>query len=243
MANSIKTLRSGFILIVLLWTVAIGFLLYQVEYYHSKDAQRIAMERVQMGVTKDIAYRTWVSFHGGVYVPITKDTPPNPYLSHIKYRDVVTTDGQQLTLMNPAYTLRQLMSQFKGDYGQESRITSLKVLNPINAPDSWEVKALLHVEKNKAPYSEFLDWQGQPMLRYMQPMVTKEACLKCHGHQGYKVGEVRGGVSVRILTDELEKEFSSHTDNLLIVFGLIWLVGIGVLGLTFRKISNDMHSS
>jgi hypothetical protein len=32
----------------------------------------------------------------------------------------------------------------------------------------------------------------------MKPLVTQEGCLKCHEHQGYKVGDIRGGVSVYV---------------------------------------------
>ncbi len=35
-------------------------------------------------------------------------------------------------------------------------------------------------------------------MRLMKPMVTKESCLKCHTHQGYKVGDIRGSVSVSV---------------------------------------------
>lgn len=41
--------------------------------------------------------REWNARHGGVYVPITAKTQPNPYLSH-PHRDVLTTDGQALDL-------------------------------------------------------------------------------------------------------------------------------------------------
>jgi hypothetical protein len=58
---------------------------------------------------KDHATRLWATGHGGVYVPVTDRTPPNPYLSHLPDRDLVTPDGAILTLMNPAYMLREMM--------------------------------------------------------------------------------------------------------------------------------------
>ncbi|MDA3940318.1 MAG: ATP-binding protein [Spirochaetia bacterium] len=30
----------------------------------------------------------------------------------------------------------------------------------------------------------------------MKLLITQEGCLKCHGHQGYTEGEIRGGVSI-----------------------------------------------
>ena len=40
-------------------------------------------------IQNDYIYRLWNASHSGVYVPVTKSTPPNPYLK-IKDRDVTT---------------------------------------------------------------------------------------------------------------------------------------------------------
>ena len=37
--------------------------------------------------------RQWNAEHGGVYVPVTEQTQPNPYLD-VSHRDVSTTDGE-----------------------------------------------------------------------------------------------------------------------------------------------------
>ena len=39
---------------------------------------------------------------------------------------------------------------------------------------------------------------GQPVFRYMRAVVTEKQCLWCHAEQGYKVGEIRGGISVTV---------------------------------------------
>lgn len=57
---------------------------------------------------KDLVFRRWSAMQGGVYIPPSPNTPPNPYLEDIPKRDVVTTDGQKLTLVNPAYMTRQV---------------------------------------------------------------------------------------------------------------------------------------
>jgi hypothetical protein len=60
--------------------------------------------KIQAHITylKDILYRRWNAMHGGVYVPVTKETQPNPYLYDIPERDITTPSGKRLTLMNPA---------------------------------------------------------------------------------------------------------------------------------------------
>lgn len=51
--------------------------------------------------------RFWNATHGGIYVPITEKTKPNPYLDDPD-RDKITTDGLKLTKINPAYMTRQI---------------------------------------------------------------------------------------------------------------------------------------
>ncbi len=77
----------------------------------------------------------WGTKHGGINVPITEETPPSPYMDHIPERDIETPSGRKLTLMNPAYTVRQLMDDYSNLYGIKGKIAGLVVLRPGNAPD------------------------------------------------------------------------------------------------------------
>jgi len=69
-------------------------------------------------------------------------TPPNPYLSHIPERDIKLPSGKTLTLVNPAYMTRQVYDMAKKEFGTLGHITSLRPVNPGNAPDLWEARAL-----------------------------------------------------------------------------------------------------
>ena len=215
--------------VVFIWTslVSIDVLLTGYENYTYADT--LAENEALVSVKKDLAYRTWVSSHGGVYVPITKRTPPNPYLSHIKNRDVNTSANQQLTLMNPAYTLSQMMKDYSELYGSKGHITSLKLINPKNKPDSWEKKALKTIDITKKPVFSKAMIDNEEYFRYLSPLVTKEACLKCHAFQGYKVGEIRGGVSVAIPLKNFYQEAFSQTLRGSIIMLFIYLLGLGVI--------------
>ena len=109
---------------------------------NSEEIRNMAENIAQASFLKDQAFRFWATPHGGVYVPATDRTPPNPYLEHITDRDIEKPDGTKLTLMNPAYMLRQMMEEYSGLYGVKGRITSLKYLYEGNKPDEWETKAL-----------------------------------------------------------------------------------------------------
>ncbi len=197
-------------------------------------AKYIAIQEAKTSVNKDLAYRTWVASHGGVYVPVDKRTQPNPYLSHIKDRDF-TALGKKYTLMNPAYTLSQMMHDYTKLYGVKTHITSKKLLNPKNKPDEWETLALNKIERSRKQYYELSDIGDEAYMRLMNPLVTKKSCLKCHAFQGYKVGDIRGGVSVAIPMKPLYKD--ALKSSLLVggLFLIIWLAGIAIIHYFIKK--------
>jgi putative nucleotidyltransferase with HDIG domain len=219
------------------WTLLIGVILAIIIHRNYTYAENIALHEAKTSVNKDLAYRSWVASHGGVYVPVTKRTPPNPYLSHIKDRDF-NVNGRKYTLMNPAYTLSQMMKDYTNLYGIKTHITSRKLLNPKNKPDEWETYALENVESTRKQYYELGDIDGKEYLRLMNPLVTKKSCLKCHAFQGYQVGDIRGGVSVSIPMKSLYQDAFSNSLLLGGLFFFIWILGIFGIRLFQKKISD-----
>lgn len=187
----------------------------------------IVTHTARSSLAKDKMFRLWATSHGGVYVTATERTPPNPYLEHIPERDIITSKGKKLTLMNPAYMLSQMMREYEGLYGAKGHITSLNVLNPKNAPDAWEIEQLKLFEKGEKEVYDLTSKNNIESLRMMKPLITKKGCLKCHGHQGYTVGDVRGGVSLSV--PMLKYRELEHKVIKNIIISLIALWGIGLL--------------
>jgi putative nucleotidyltransferase with HDIG domain len=237
MGNKTNFINKFTIVLVLIWTALMSLAAYIIIKKNYAYADVLAKNEAVVSVKKDLAYRTWVSSHGGVYVPITQKTPPNKYLSHIPNRDVNTTHSQQLTLMNPAYTLSQMMSDYSKNYGTKAHITSTNLLNPKNKADEWESISLEKLEAMSEPKAiyekKYID--GKYYLRYLNPLITKESCLKCHAIQGYKVGDLRGGVSVAIPLDGYYKEaYEISRVNFLIIF-CIYIIGLLVIVYARKK--------
>lgn len=198
----------------------------------------------QMAVTegrtswiKDQAYRQWVTDKGGIYAPPSEKYPPNPHLAHIPDRDVFTTDGKHLTLTNPAYMIRQVFEISIEPGAPKEHITSLRPLRPENKPDAWESEALRQFESGVEEVSALSEINGILNLRYMRPMITKEGCLKCHGHQGYKVGDIRGGVSFSIPFAPFQEAADAQKRSLLLWHALIGILGLTGLLASFQRIS------
>ncbi len=196
-------LKNIFIGLYILFTILVTSSYFIETNFETEHSDELLLRDAHSVFDKDITFRKWIAMHGGVYVPITKKTPPNPYLSHISNRDLTATSGEKVTLMNPAYALRQFMHEFPGTYGEVGKITSLKLINPNNAPDKWEKKQLLVFDKTKKPQEfkeKIINAKNQEQLRFIKPLIVIPSCLKCHAFQGYKVGDVRGAISIKIPT-------------------------------------------
>ncbi len=220
-------------LISALWTFLVGGSLFWNIVQVKQKTIEIGKIQAQTSYEKDVFYRRWNSIHGGVYVPVTKDTPPNPYLSHLPERDIKTPSGESLTLMNPAYMSRQVNELIKKKQGIGGHITSLKPLRPENSPDSWERKALGEFEQGKDMVMSVENMDGGNYLRVMHSFITEERCLKCHEAQGYKVGDIRGGISVSIPMAPLYAIQKERVNALSIVHTILWFFGIS--GLLFTR--------
>jgi PAS domain S-box-containing protein len=228
----------GLALMAVVWSALVAAALAWEMYRQQQSILDSATATARANIYKDIAFRKWAASHGGVYVSPNEQTPPNPYLQ-VPGRDVTTTTGKTLTLMNPAYVLRQMQSYISDEYGTRSHITSLKPINPNNAPDAWEARALRAFEQGSKELVEVQQIDGQPYLRIMLPFVVEPGCLTCHAQQGYKLGDIRGGISSSVSLEPLlarERELRAKSILVFVAIGLIWLAGLAWLGVSFRRI-------
>ncbi len=190
---------------------------------------------------KDLALRQWATGHGGVYVPVTQSIQPDPYTDFLPERDVVTPSGRLLTLLNPATIMRQYYELSAQGDGARGHITSLHPLNPANTPDPWESEALRAFEAGKEEVSELVDMDGSPHMRLIRPMIIEEECLTCHGRQGYRAGDVGGGISVTV---ELDTSHARHeVITLGIGHGLLWVFGLVGIGGGSRQLARRVRDN
>ena len=108
--------------------------------------------------------------------------------------------------------------------GYEIGRTSLRLRNPVNAPDAWEIKVLQQFEARasagedmmKMEYHEMVETQdGHKQFRYMKAIPAGKPCMACHGElvapevlktirdlypmdqaTGFKPGDLRGAFTI-----------------------------------------------
>lgn len=197
--------------------------------------ESLALERGRVLFSLIELTRDWNAQHGGVYVPVTAATQPNPHLEDDPTRDLTGSDGRRYTKVNPAYMTRQIAEVAEKASGVRLHITSLKPLRPENRADEWEARALRLFEsdvsaKEHIEFVESYDFGGKlvPAHRYMAPLLVKQYCLKCHEKQGYRVGDIRGGISVTMPAGDLLGLLETRRlDNLWLIFtGFVLTAGL-----------------
>ena len=214
-----------FLILISFWTLVAAGMLGLILYSSAREDRVIALNRAKDSYRKDVLYRSWAAQRGGVYVPADARTPPNPHLKNLRQRDVTTTTGVKLTLVNPAYLTRMVHEMEDEKTGHTSHITSLKPIRPENAADPWEQKALRAFEGGARDYSEVFLENGRPVLRYMGAFLVEPSCLGCHAEQGYRVGDVRGGISVRVPVGLPPVAGMTHKGVSILTVLAFWIMG------------------
>ncbi|RPI35875.1 MAG: DUF3365 domain-containing protein, partial [Nitrospiraceae bacterium] len=225
--------------LVLAWTIIIGTSLAWELYLTGKAVSDIAYFEAKTSLNKDILYRKWNAQQGGVYVVVSEYTQPNPYLSHVPDRDIKLPSGKTLTLVNPAYMTRQVYEMAKKEFGTLGHITSLRPVNPGNAPDPWEARALEAFYQGRKEISSVEKVEGKEYMRLMYPFFTDQSCLKCHAIHGYTLGELRGGISASIPMAPIRAIMQSRIAETFISHILIWAIGLGAIIFAAKRLNKS----
>ncbi|MEW5768927.1 MAG: diguanylate cyclase [Pseudomonadota bacterium] len=221
--NRLLINRRYWIVPVLLWTVLVGgSYLWNIDSLDRHVEEQVLRQSRFVFQMMESA-RLWNARHGGVYGLMDAETPANPYLEVLE-RDLVTPLGKRLTLLNPAYMSRQLARILDERMGVHVHLTSLAPLNPGNKALVWEAEALLRLARGQREFIEIHETSTVPLVRYMAPLFVEQPCLECHRKQGYREGDMRGGIGVSFPLDQVMPGIARQQANIGIVHLATWLI-------------------
>lgn len=84
---------------------------------------------------------------------------------------------------------------------------------------------MLEFQKERRSQYEAIEYIGNnPVFRFIKPLITEESCLKCHAKQGYKLGDVRGAISIFIPIDQTLEKISEYKKVMIFTFILGFLL-------------------
>lgn len=235
----IKALNVYTSVIFFAWAVFVALTGWSQFSHIQRNTLDFARQDARIAFSKDLIYRQWATLHGGVYAPVTEQTPPNPYLKTPE-RDIVTPSGKHLTLINPAYMTRQVHEMENKLYGTRAHITSLNPIRPQNAPDEWERAALKSFTRKTDEYDSLAVIDNIEYLRFMRPLVTEQACLKCHAEQGYQLGDIRGGISIAVPMTPHRLLARSQIVHMAVSFILLWSAGMVIIFLSYQHLRHHI---
>lgn len=146
----------------------------------------------------------------------------------------------------PAHAMSRISQKFSEitESGIYFNNVSDRARNPSNKIDVLQAKAVEYFKNNddETVLKELVNIDGNKTYQYSFPIWIKPYCLECHGSPentpptirekykaayGYQVGDLRGVVSIRIPTNELditikEKSYSSLMEHI-VEFFLIFI--------------------
>jgi signal transduction histidine kinase len=218
-----KSIIYLFIFFLLSLFVIIGFTIQQA-YQSQEELLHNSLKNKAITIFNLIVdMRHWNAQYDGVYLK-TETLEPNPYL---KPNFIKSDKNETLVWVNPAFMTRQISDIASQRDGFNLKITSNKLINKHNAPDEYEKNILTYFENNpNVPYY----WNIKNNdFKFMGALKVEQDCLLCHKHQGYKVGDVRGGISVSFDIKEQLLQLESIYDEYQLTILFLFIAAIGVI--------------
>jgi len=217
------------------FTVILFALLAMSWHYEKASLMSLAMATARTSAEKDLLYRELLVDKGGAYMPVTKVSPDR----NIKRpdRDVVKPDGDVLTLVTPKRFLKLIALADSKNQCFQSSIKAFLPLGPEDRPDEWEAKAMLALKAGKNEIGEIFSENGESYLRYMRPAYATGGCVKNRPGKNLHVGDLLGGISLRVPLDDLKVFVYGHLKVIAFFVGILWLMGISGLFVSYKNLA------
>ncbi len=229
-----------------LYSFFIGLCFYFDTVQEKKTTMEVARNKALTVYKKDLAFRSWASEHGGVYIFQNDTNPPHDHLKTTPEREFLTPSGKKLILVNPASILQQVSENFNKLNKENDQLPSLKVFDSNRAKDGWEHEAAAQISSgNQEVFLTALS-RNNPVLRLIKPIRLQQNCLRCHGPDGYREGDIKKLVSITVpLQPYLEKE-RENIKFLFLLHFIFWIAGVAFMLAAFfwgrRRIVERIHS-
>lgn len=146
----------------------------------------------------------------------------------------------------PAHAMSRISKDFSNwsDSGMIFSNVSDKPRNPDNVADEVELQAMDYFRKNPTQKSKMQlisTDNGNNYYQYTIPVFTEVYCLKCHGNKedappaivtryedsyGYKLGDLRGLLSIKIPSDNIENSLLQNIFSLASIFVIAFIISL-----------------
>jgi diguanylate cyclase (GGDEF)-like protein len=185
-----KTLFS----IIAIWLILVS-LSFAWNYFNAvKNHQHLAQQTARATFQQIFLAGAWNIGHEKVYV----------YRSDKSEAGLQTGKGNHhgsdekipgLTLINPAEMFRQLSNIAENQQGIQFHLVGQALNSQTN---SWDAEAIKAIKNGQKDVGEFSRESNRVFYQHMSPLFAEKSCLKCHSKQGFREGDLLGGMSIKI---------------------------------------------
>ncbi|MBU6391130.1 MAG: response regulator [Planctomycetota bacterium] len=183
-------------------------------------------------------------------IAIELETTRNHLASILKTSKIEITEETKNFI--PAVSGHAIGIKFAENTGYIIKQTSRRFRNAFNKPDAFEEEVLRKMEENPDLTEYWADdvVDGKRVERYLYALHIKEDCLLCHGPKeqapkfiqknysagyDYKIGEIRGAISVIIPKELAEQRFAADIVFFIILGSVSILLIVAIIFLTAGK--------
>jgi serine phosphatase RsbU (regulator of sigma subunit) len=219
-ARSIR-LRNYLSVLVILWTTAFAFTLSWSLIDKWNKTRDVLRAEAQSAFRKDRGLLRWYAARGGVFVPASAAAQIDRTKPVGNFRS-----GQRLVPVDASDMIREVHGFGHEESELQTHLVGLAPRHSANAPDAWETDALKRLADGEPEVSSERTIHGTTFLQSMRPLKVEESCLKCHAENGYRAGELRGGVSIAVPFAPLWPLEKAEMLRSIGGYGIMWLFGL-----------------
>jgi diguanylate cyclase (GGDEF)-like protein len=181
-----------YIVLIIFILLSILYLTYKATLFSEDKIKETVVSNAILQFENMVNTRKWNASYGGVYVYGDDKIEPNPYL---KNNHIFDKNDNRMIKINPAWMTRQL-SEIENIENFSFKIVSRNPLNKKNIANQFEKSGLdiLEKESGKKYYYNFDTTNKE--FKFIGELRVAKACMPCHKEQGYKIGDLRGGISI-----------------------------------------------
>ncbi|MFO7605667.1 MAG: DUF3365 domain-containing protein [Desulfurivibrionaceae bacterium] len=208
------------ILVTLIVIISFGITFYRTSSFQNELVIGQTERQARMLAQQILLTRKWVADHDGLFFIKKAGITSNPFLEE---SDIEDLEGRIYVKRNPAMVTRELSEYASAAEFCRFRVTSLKPVNPNNAPDPFERSALHAFDRGRLELIDIVKADEGRLLRYMVPLKVEESCLTCHARHGYQVGDIRGALSLIVPIAWADDAIAAN-NRLLLTIGVLTIL-------------------
>ncbi len=207
--------------LAVLWTIATATVLTWSLIDKWNRTRDVLRAEARSAFRKDRGLLRWYAARGGVFVRAPAAAPTNRTKPAADVRS-----GQRLVPVDASDMIREVHGFGHEESELRTHLVGLAPRRSANAPDAWETDALKRLAEGEPEVSSERIIGGATFFQTMRPLMVEESCLKCHAEQGYRLGEIRGGISISVPFAPRWPLEKAEMLRSIMSYGGMWLFGL-----------------